>query len=157
MITRAFDQSARGVLLASLVGMLGLSLLGIVLRWMGSSLMWIDPVVRHLVIIAAFGGGILAVGKQSHIRIDVLSKPMEFAPLKMRKLVDRILSFVTALVTAGLTWSAWLFYLSEKEYGSAGLLGLHSSSLVMIFPIGWGLLALRWLLALADSWKKARA
>lgn len=148
MITRAFDQSARAVLLASLVGMLGLSLLGIVLRWTGSSLMWVDPVVRHLVIVAAFGGGILAVGKKSHIRIDVLAKPMELAPPALRILVERILALATALVTVGLAWSAWLFYLSEKEYGSAGLLGLHSSSLVIIFPIGWGLLALRWLLAL---------
>ncbi len=157
MITRSFDQSARAVLLMSLVGMLGLSVIGIVLRWTGSSLMWIDPVVRHLVIVAAFGGGILAVGKKSHIRIDVLAKPMEFAPLKIRKLVEGLLSLATAIVTAGLAWSAWLFYLSEKEYGSAGLLGLHSSSLVIIFPIGWGLLALRWLLVLTDSWKKAEA
>jgi len=156
VITRAFDQSARAVLLASLVGMLGLSLLGIVLRWTGSSLMWIDPVVRHLVIVAAFAGGILAVGKKSHIRIDLLSKPMEFAPPAMRILVERILSLVTALVTAALAWSAWLFYLSEKEYGSAGLLGLHSSSLVIIFPLGWGLLALRWLLALMTA-NKAEA
>lgn len=157
MISRSFDQCARAVLLMSLAGMLGLSLLGIVLRWTGSSLMWIDPVVRHLVIVAAFGGGVLAVGKKSHIRIDVLAKPMEFAPAKVRKNVERVLSLATALVTVGLAWSAWLFYLSEKEFGSAGLLGLHSSSLVMIFPIGWGLLALRWLLALTDSWSKAEA
>jgi TRAP-type C4-dicarboxylate transport system permease small subunit len=151
VISRVFDHTARGVLILSLIGMLGLSLLGIVLRWSGLSLMWIDPVVRHLVLVAAFGGGVLAVGKNSHIRIDILSKPMEFAPKKMRIWVSRILTIGTAIATAGLAWSAWHFFLSEKEFGGEALLGLHSSSLVMIFPIGWALLTLRWLSALLDS------
>lgn len=155
MISKRLDQISKGILLVALAGMLGLSSLGILLRWMGLSLLWIDPVVRHLVLVAAFGGGVLAVGKNSHIKIDVLAKPMEHLPLEYKRMIERILSLVTMLATSGLVWSAWQFYLSEKEFGGEALLGLHSSTLVMIFPIGWALLTVRWFLSFIDSFKKA--
>ena len=153
MITRWFDQGAKGILLLALFGMLGLSTLSIILRWGGLSLLWIDPVVRHLVLVAAFAGGVLAVAKNSHIRIDILAKPMESAPKIWRTNVERVLTIVTAVVTSALAYSAWEFFVVEKEFGSEALLGLHSSTLVMIFPLGWGALTVRWFLSFVDSWK----
>ncbi|MBY0516005.1 MAG: TRAP transporter small permease [Bacteriovoracaceae bacterium] len=155
-MTKVFDNIAKVILLISLTLMLSLSTLSIGLRWFGASMLWIDPLVRHLVIVTAFAGGILAIGKNSHIRIDVLAKPMEKAPKYFQKSIERIIQIVTAMVTAALTWSAWEFYLSEKEFGSIVILGFHSSSLVSIFAIGWFAMTLRWLVAFIDSWKKAQ-
>lgn len=144
MIGRSLDQGARAVMLTGLVLMLTLSLVGIVARWLGLSFMWLDPLVRHLVLITAFGGGVVAVGKKNHIKIDLLSHPIERMSSQGRSMVQVVLALATALVTAALTWSAWLFYLSEQEYGAHGLLGIHSSLWVLIFPIGWGAMTLRW-------------
>jgi TRAP-type C4-dicarboxylate transport system permease small subunit len=151
VISRTLDQLARGIMLGGLALMLLLSASGIVSRWLGLSFMWLDPLVRHLVIVTAFAGGVLAIGKKNHIKIDLLSHPMEKMPKKARWVVQLILSFVTAIITGALTWSAWLFFQSEQEYGAIGLLGLHSSIWVAIFAFGWGMMTLRWVSALFDT------
>ncbi len=155
MISKKLDSLAKIILLASLFGMISLSTLSIFLRWGGLSLMWIDPLVRHLVLVSAFAGGVLAIGKNSHIRIDVIAKPMERAPVRLRLWVDRIVTLATTLVTAGLLYSAWQFFLMEQEFGAEALLGWHSSTWVGILPIGWGALTIRWFMSFVDSWKKA--
>ena len=148
------DRLTKVLLLVSFAVMLGLSALGIVLRWFGHSWMWIDPVVRHLVLVCAFAGGVLAVATNTHIRIDALAKPMERAPEALRAWLNRMVSLASALVTAGLVYSGWLFFVMEQEFGAPALLDLHSSWWVAIFPIGWAALFLRWLLTIFDSFTK---
>jgi TRAP-type C4-dicarboxylate transport system permease small subunit len=128
--------------------MLVLSTMGIVTRWMGESWLWVDPLARHLVLVCAFLGSIVAVGRKNHIRIDVLAKPMEAAPKNVQHGVEAIVVAASAVVTAGLAWSAYDFYKVEQEFSSEAFLGLSSHHLVAILPIGMALLAMRWLLGL---------
>lgn len=147
-LIRVFDQSlerlSRGGLILGFGAILLLSVGSIVLRWLGSSLLWIDPLTRHLVFSCAFLGGSLATSAGVHIRIDLASKLLERSSSKALKRGYKILlltfSFAVCFV---LTLASWDFFLSEKEYGSPDFLGIHSSYLVGIIFVGMGLISLR--------------
>lgn len=147
---RAFDNIleslSRGGLILGFASILILSVGSIVLRWLGSSLLWIDPLTRHLVFCCAFFGGSLATKAGVHIRIDVVSKLIERVDSpKLSYVYQLLLLLFSFVVCSVLTLASWEFYLSEKEFGSPDFLGIHSSMLVGIIFIGTGLIALRFL------------
>jgi TRAP-type C4-dicarboxylate transport system permease small subunit len=147
-LTGWYDQVARVGLILSLGGMLTLSCLGILTRWMGSSWLWVDPLARHLVLVAAFLGSVLAVARKNHIRIDILAKPMERAPASVRNAAEVMIVFFSAVVTFGLAYSAWQFFLVEREFSAPAFLEIPSHFLVGILPVGLALVSFRWVLAL---------
>jgi TRAP-type C4-dicarboxylate transport system permease small subunit len=149
-VIRAFDDTlekiSRWGLVFSLFVILGFAVLAIVLRWMGDSPMWIDPLVRHMVFLSAFLGGSLATSKGVHIRVDLFSKLLESFPSRtLRWLHTNVISLFCLVTTVTLMLAGWDFYTVEKEFGAPALLGLHSSWLVAIVPFGLGLIALRFL------------
>ena len=149
-LIRAFDnfleQLSRGGLILGFGAILFLSVGSIVLRWLGESLLWIDPLTRHLVFSCAFLGGSLATSAGVHIRIDLASKLLERSSSRTLKLGYKILLLTFSFcVCAVLTLASWDFFLSEKEFGSPDFLGIHSSYLVGIIFVGTGLIALRFL------------
>ena len=66
------DNFSSWLLVISVVLMLFLSVLNIFLRWGNTTIFWIEPLVRHLVFLSAFLGGILATGRKNHIGIDII-------------------------------------------------------------------------------------
>jgi TRAP-type C4-dicarboxylate transport system permease small subunit len=138
------DRFSRYGLIGCLFVILGLTVFAIALRWLGSSLMWIEPLVRHLVFLSAFLGGSVATSKHVHIKVDLLTKLIELTHSKVilwiHKNLISLFCFVVCLVLAK---SGWDFYLVEKEFGAPGFLHIHSSLLVGIIPFGMGLIALR--------------
>lgn len=143
---RGLELLSRYGLIAAFSGTLILSVTAIVLRWLGLSLMWIEPLVRHLVFLSAFFGGSLATSKNVHIRIDLFTKLIERSSSKTLKWLQfhvvALFCFGTCVV---LSKSAWDFYLVEKEFGNISFLDLHSSVLVGIIPFGMALISLRFL------------
>lgn len=138
------ERVSRYGLVASLFMILGLSVFAIVLRWLGSSLMWIEPLVRHLVFLSAFLGGSLATSKNVHIKVDILTKLLERSHSKIIHWIHKnLVSLFCLLVCVVLTKSGWDFYLVEREFGAPGFLHIHSAYLVGIIPVGMGLIALR--------------
>lgn len=140
------ERFSRYGLVASLFMILGLSVFAIVLRWLGSSLMWIEPLVRHLVFLSAFLGGSLATSKNVHIKVDILTKLLERSHSKIIHWIHKnLIALFCLVVCIVLTKSGWDFYLVEKEFGAPGFLHIHSAYLVGIIPFGMGLIALRFL------------
>jgi TRAP-type C4-dicarboxylate transport system permease small subunit len=138
------ERVSRYGLVASLFMILGLSVFAIVLRWLGSSLMWIEPLVRHLVFLSAFLGGSLATSKNVHIKVDILTKLLERSHSKIIHWIHKnLVTLFCLIVCVVLTKSGWDFYLVEKEFGAPGFLQIHSAYLVGIIPVGMGLIALR--------------
>ena len=138
------EKLSRWGLVLSLFLILGLSVVAIVLRWMGLSFMWIEPLTRHLVFLSAFLGGSLATSKGAHIRIDLVTKLIESSRFKNLKWIHRnAVALFCFFVSLWLLRSGWDFYLMEKEFGAPAFLDLHSSLLVGIIPFGMGLIALR--------------
>ena len=140
------ERVSRYGLVASLFTILGLSVFAIVLRWLGSSLMWIEPLVRHLVFLSAFLGGSLATSKNVHIKVDIFAKLIERSHSKIIHWIHRnLISLFSLAVCVVLAKSGWDFYFVEKEFGAPGFLHIHSAYLVGIIPFGMGLIALRFL------------
>jgi len=138
------ERVSRYGLVASLFMILGLSVFAIVLRWLGSSLMWIEPLVRHLVFLSAFLGGSLATSKNVHIKVDILTKLIERSHSKIIHWIHKnLVTLFCLIVCVVLTKSGWDFYLVEKEFGAPGFLHIHSAYLVGIIPVGMGLITLR--------------
>jgi TRAP-type C4-dicarboxylate transport system permease small subunit len=138
------DRISRYGLVACLFIILSLAMFAIVLRWLGSSFMWIDPLIRHLVFLSAFLGGSLATSKNVHIKVDLLTKLIEISHWKIvHWLHKNLISMFCLIVCLALTKSGWDFYLVEKEFGVPGFLNLHSAVLVGIIPFGMGLISLR--------------
>ena len=140
------EKLSRTGLVVCLFGTLILALTSIVLRWLGSSVNWIDPFVRHLVFLSAFLGGSVATKGHQHIKVDLLTKIIEWSDSKIINWIHRnLISLFCLLTTIALVKSGWDFYLVEKEFGNPAMLEIHSSILVGIIPFGMGLIAFRFL------------
>lgn len=144
----AFDELlekfSRYGLITCLFVILFLAVFSIVLRWLGSSMMWIEPLLRHLVFLSAFLGGSLATSKNVHIRVDLLSKLVEMSKSQIIHWIHRnLVSLFCLIVCLVLVKSGWDFYLVEKEFGAPAFLQIHSSYFVFIIPFGMGLITLR--------------
>lgn len=140
------EKISRWGLISSLFVILGLAVLSIVLRWFGQSLMWLEPLTRHIVFLSAFLGGSLATSKGIHIKVDLLTHFVEASPLKVLHWLHRnLVTLFCFITTAALTKAAYQFYLVEKEFGTEAFLNIHSSKMVAIIPIGMGLISLRFL------------
>lgn len=144
-IDTAIDKASIYTLVVSVFVMLFFSVLSIVLRWFGQSLEFIEPMVRHLVFLSAFLGGVLATGRGTHIGIDVIVKYLEamkqyFLCIQCRRLI--YLACVGTL--CWLTWSSMLFVKVEMEFGKAVFFGISSGHLVKIIPFGFSLIAYRY-------------
>ena len=85
VLDETLDKVSRYSLVACLLIILTLAVLAIVLRWLGSSVMWIEPLVRHLVFLSAFLGGSVATSKRVHIKVDLLTKLVEKSQSKILK------------------------------------------------------------------------
>ena len=143
-----------GIVIAVLL-MLTFTILNIVLRWFNTSILWIDPLVRHLVFLSAFLGGSLATGKDNHIRIDLASKALESIDKPRIKIwVERFIYIVTIIALVLLTKAGIDFTKMELEFGKDVFLGLHSGVLVAIIPFGMGLIGMRYLLRLLLTFTK---
>lgn len=140
------ENFSRIGLIVALMLTLGLAVLSIVLRWLGSSFMWMEPLIRHLVFLSAFLGGSLATSKGVHIKVDLLTHMIEKSKSKFlywfhRNLIS-LFCFVTCLALAK---AGWDFFLVEKEFGAPSFLDIPSAYLVFIIPFGMGLIAVRFL------------
>ncbi len=128
----------------SLLGMLFLSIFAIFMRYFGISFFWIEPLVRHLVFLSAFLGGILATGKNSHIAIDfignIFSGQKHPRLNKNLKFFSRMISIFTLI---WLIWACYQFMLIELEFGQDVFWGIESGVLVGIIPAGLSFIAFR--------------
>lgn len=154
-IDNFIDKISFYCIVVAVMTMLLLTVLNIVLRWFNTSILWVDPLVRHLVFLSAFLGGSLATGRDNHIRIDIVSKVFErFNKPGLKILVDRLVLLVTLIATILLAKAGYDFTKMELEFGKEIFLGIHSGTMVGIIPFGMGLIALRYLLRLLLTFTK---
>lgn len=98
----------------------------------GGSLLWIDPLLRYLVLWSGLFGAVMATIRGKHIAIDVAAFIL---PKSSAKTLEFIVYIFSALTTATLSWAAINFVASEMEYGGPGLLGLPSWQWNLAFPL----------------------
>lgn len=136
---RAFDRGGarveQMVIALALLAMVGLYFVNVLLRNLGNapawlesvfgstqSPPWIEPIVRHLVVITGLVGASLATHERRHIRIEFLCK---FMPRRGRRLADALTSLAASAVAILLLMACGSFLAIEQGTHIAGLGPLH--------------------------------
>lgn len=143
-IDDALNRFCCGVLVVSICTMLGLSLLNILLRWMGMTWLWVEPFARHLVFLCAFLGATIAVGNGQHINIDLLGRALDHLGGKTSKVWVGVLNdFASFAVCGVLAYAGYGFAKMELGAGTRTFLEIPTWVLVSLIPIGTILISFR--------------
>jgi TRAP-type C4-dicarboxylate transport system permease small subunit len=151
-IDRWIEKFCTSALFASLLAMIVLTIFSMVLRWFSQSMLWIEPLVRHLVFTCAFLGGVVATGKNKHIAIDLVSRILDnLGASASKKVVDRLISVFCLISAIWLAYAGTLLVEAERHIGQEKFLGIHSSHLAATIPVGLALIAFRYIVRIVDS------
>lgn len=132
-----------GVFCVFLLLMIVLSGVQIALRNLfHGGVLWIDPLVRILVLWVAFLGALVATSHARHLHIDVVRRLM---PSGIGIPVDRVLSCASAVCCAFLANGAFVYIREEYRHGGSPFLGIPSWALQSILLWGFALLCYRFL------------
>lgn len=142
-IRRLLTRAETAIAGLSLLTLIALTLAQILARnLLDSGLPTADTLTRHLVLYIAFFGAALGTDSQRHIRVDALAT---WLPDTWLAYLHRPLNAVAAAVCAALTQAAARFWLDEWQHVAAAERWQALASLII--PVGFGLLALHFLLA----------
>ncbi len=115
-----------------LATMLVLSFLQIVLRNLAQSgFVWIDPLLRHLLLWIGFAGGALATRLDRHINVDALTR---FLPPQAKRLLALVTNAFAAFVCLLLADATFRMVRSEAEARTTGFLDIPTWMLQIVMP-----------------------
>ena len=136
-----------------LFAMIVLACVQIFLRtFYASGILWIDPLLRYMVIWAGLFGAAVATKHSKHISIDVIS---HIVPDKYLPWLRFLLNFFSAAVCFILTYAAVKFVRDEALYGGRGLLDIPSWQLNIVYPVAFCIIAGRFLLLALQELNRA--
>ncbi len=144
-IADVWALTERMALVAVLLSMIGFAVLQIVLRNLfDSSLFWIDPLNRILVLWLAILGAMVATRERDHISIDVLRHYASGAGLA---LLVRLTSLFAALVCGLMAYHSARFVYFEMIDQMSTFSDLPAWPFELIMPIGFLVMMLRFAFA----------
>jgi TRAP-type C4-dicarboxylate transport system permease small subunit len=133
------DRIEEKLLCLLLVAMILLACLQIFLRTVYSGgLLWIDPLLRYLVLWSGLVGAVTATAQGKHIALDIFAGRM---PARLEPWIALLAQLFASLAAAGLAWAGWLFLAGEIEAGGDGPLALPLWFWNTIFPVAFSLIA----------------
>jgi len=106
-------------------------------------LVWIDPLLRTLVLWVGLSGAVVAARSDRHIRIDVFTK---YLPGNILPLVHRVVYLFACCVCLLIAWHSARFVYSEYEYSTIAFSGIPAWVTALIIPLSFFLIALRYIL-----------
>ena len=109
---------------------------------------WIDIFLRQLVIIVAFFGAMLATQRGKHINVDALSKLL---PAGVQRVVGVVLPLAAVSVCLVLAKAGWDLVAISREYPKDLLPSVPEWSLQLMFPVGFGLLAVHFAVRVVEA------
>jgi TRAP-type C4-dicarboxylate transport system permease small subunit len=111
-----------------------------------SGLPWADPLVRLLVLWLAVVGAVAASRDRKHIAIEIVTRSLSPFP---RRIVTAFVNAFASVVAAFFAWQSWRFVQDSKSFGDLLLGSWPAWMLQLILPVGFGLIAYRYLLRAA--------
>jgi TRAP-type C4-dicarboxylate transport system permease small subunit len=114
-------------------------------------IVWIDPLLRTLVLWVGLSGAVVATRKDNHIRIDVFTK---YLPKHLLPYIQRIVYLFTLSICLLIAWHAGRFIYSEYQYGTIAFSGVPSWLAGLIIPLSFSLIAIRYALLLISPYQK---
>ena len=143
-LQRALHRSEDALLVVAVLSMVGLAALQIVLRnLLGTGLLWIDPMLRSLVLWIGMLGAVAASRSGQHISIDLLTRAL---PAHWRRRVLAAGCLFTTAVCAAIAWHGVRYVALEYEFAGTAFADVPTWAVVTILPLAFGLIGLRYLL-----------
>lgn len=109
----------------------------------GGGLVWIDPLLRVLVLWVALSGAVIASRSDNHIRIDFFAKHISG---RYYFYIKRIVHAYCVIICAIIAWYSVSFVQMDYQYGTEAFTGMPAWITQLIIPIAFGLMAVRYLL-----------
>ncbi len=106
-------------------------------------IIWADPLLRVLVLWVALAGAVIATRTDNHIRIDYFTR---YFSEKFCSCIQRLVYMFCVAVCVLISWHAARFVMDEYEYGTIAFGSVPSWVTAIIIPVGFGLMAFRYLL-----------
>ncbi len=149
---RLIDAFEDGLLVLILSSMIVFAVYQIIARNIfDEGIVWIDPLLRTLVLWVGLSGAVVATRTDNHIRIDIFAK--YFSP-RIRKILQRIVYLFTLSICLLIAWHAARFIYSEYEYGTIAFSGVPSWITGLIIPLSFSLIAIRYALLLISPYER---
>jgi len=132
------------LLVVLLISMIVLASSQIIMRNMfDSGLVWVDPLLRVMVLWLGLLGATVASRNNKHIRIDLLT---HFFSNRVRQVMQIVAGLFTAIVSGLIAWHGARWVLLDFQEGITGFSGLPSWALEIIIPFAFSLISVRYLL-----------
>jgi len=109
----------------------------------GEGVVWIDPLLRVLVLWVAIGGAVVATRTDNHIRIDFFTRHI---PEKYFKHLQHLVYAFCVFVCALITWHGVRFVHMDYGYGTIAFADIPAWVTELVIPIGFFMMAVRYLL-----------
>ncbi len=143
-LNRAIHLLEDSLLISLLVSMILLASGQILLRnFFDMGIIWVDPLLRVLVLWTGLIGATVASRENKHIRIDLLSR---FISKRLHLITQVFIGLFTASVCAIISWYGAGWVIMDYQDKLTGFAGLPSWVLEVIIPIAFGLIAVRYLI-----------
>ena len=148
-LINAFED---GLLVMLLSSMIVFAVYQIVARNLfAEGIVWIDPLLRTLVLWVGLSGAVVATRTDNHIRIDVFAK---YFPQHILKYVQRIVYLFTLSICLLIAWHAARFVYSEYEYGTIAFSDVPAWLTALIIPVSFSLIAIRYALLFVSPYER---
>lgn len=149
-LLRLINSVEDSLLVALLSSMIILAIYQIISRnfYTSAGIVWIDPLLRVLVLWVGLAGAVVAARTDNHIRIDVFIKNL---PDSWQQVLTRVVYLFTAGICGLIAWHSYRFVLSEYEYGTMAFAEVPAWVAALIIPLSFFLIAIRYGVMLFSS------
>ena len=135
-------KTEKTVVVTLIFAMVALSFLQVLLRLLfHSGVVWLDPLLRHMVLWAGLTGSALAARYSQHFALEALLK---FAPKNLQRTLEVLASLFTAAASALLFYASYKFIRDEFAAGAVafyiGQFGVKGGWAEAIIPASFALI-----------------
>lgn len=109
----------------------------------GEGVVWIDPLLRVLVLWVAIAGAVVATRTDNHIRIDFFTR---YISERFHKHLLRAVYAFCIAVCGLISWHGMRFVQMDYEYETIAFANVPAWVTELIIPIGFFMIAVRYLL-----------
>ena len=129
------------LLLATMVVLAGTQIL--LRNLFDAGLLWVDPILRVMVLWLGLIGATVATRDDKHIRIDLLSR---FFARRTHMLIQVIVGLISAATCLLIGWAGMRWIRLDYEEGIVSFAGIPAWLLEIIVPLSFALIGLRYFL-----------
>ena len=149
--TKRLHRAEDALLVLLLSTMIVLASTQILLRNLfDSGFVWIDPLLRVLVLWLGLIGATVATRNNRHIRIDLLSK---FFRRNTHRLIQSVIGQISAWTCLVIAWYGFKWIQMDYADGLTSFVGVPAWTMEVVIPATFALIGLRYLI-LSVGWAK---